>query len=120
MSDYVVCDGATCSCDQGNSTVSLTVTSQTIKTISDNAVATVNDYISMTNLPAFGDCTILTSAANGVSTPCVPAAAAPWSPGSTIETIDSQAVLIASDTVTCSIGGTISITDPNNELEETE
>lgn len=119
MADYAVCQGATCSCTQGSATASLTVTSQTLAKIANNLVATVNDYIAYTNLPAFGNCTILTSAANGVSQPCVPAAAAPWSPGSELQQINGFAVLTKSCTLACSIGGSISISDPNNELEQT-
>jgi hypothetical protein len=73
----------------------------------------------ISNLPSFIMCTSMsnptvasaTSAASGVLTPmpCVPALAAPWSPGASKTKIANMPALDSSSTLQCSYGGTISI-----------
>ena len=120
MGELVVCEGATCTCDQGDAPSTLVVTSQEVVEIDGMMVATVADCVTETNVPSFGTCTILTAEAEGVTTPCVPVPAGEWEPGSEVQTIDEMAVLTQASTLTCSIGGEITITEPNNEIEQTE
>lgn len=112
MAGYIVVEGATLSCPAGSEPVTLVVTSNTIEKISGELVATVADAVSMSNVPSFGTCTILTAQANGVTCPCVPSIAGLWTPGSTTHKIGGVAVLTQSATLACAIGGSISIDDP--------
>lgn len=80
-------------------------------------VANIMDYVPITNIPPFGTCTILTSAASGVPTPCVPAIAAPWTPGSSTVTVRGQPALNSTSKCICTIGGSISITNPGTTKE---
>ncbi len=83
--------------------------------------ANINDYIPITNIPGFGMCSnpgnpavaAATSAAMGVLTPqaCVPATAAPWTPGATTVLIGNMPALNDTSTCMCSYGGTITITN---------
>jgi hypothetical protein len=104
----------------GTTPSSLTVTSQQIETIDGMLVATVEDFAPDSNLPSFGICMTLTAEAEGVSTPCSPALSSPWTPGSTVKTINGMAVLTASSTLACDIGGAITITDPGNTVEQAD
>lgn len=120
MVDLNVCEGATCTCDMGTAPATLIVTSQAIEDIDGLLVATIMDYSPTVNIPTFGTCAVLTAAAEGVSTPCVPATVAPWTPGSVIESIDGMMVLTNACTLTCSEGGLITITSPANTISDTE
>jgi hypothetical protein len=80
-------------------------------------VANIMDMVPMTNIMPFGTCNILTSAAAGVPTPCVPATAAPWSPGSATVTVRGMPALNNSSTCNCSIGGVIAISSPGTTKE---
>ena len=79
--------------------------------------ANIMDSIPMTNIMPFGTCTVLTAAASGVSTPCVPATAGPWAPGSPTVMVRGQPALNNTSTCTCTIGGVISITNPGTTKE---
>lgn len=81
--------------------------------------ANIMDKNPFANILPFGTCQILTSAALGVPTPCVPAIAAPWSPGSSTVKVDGMPALIDSDTCICTIGGSITITDAGQTDVET-
>ena len=118
MAGFYVCNGATCECTSGTTPATLIVTSQAIASINAMTVATVMDYVTEMNVPSFGTCSVLTAAASGVSTPCVPVTAAPWTPGSVIRTITDMAILTQESMLTCTVGGVISITEPNNEIGE--
>lgn len=120
MGEFYVCEGATCTCTCGSTPATLIVTSQEIKTVDGLLAATILDYEPTTNIPAFGTCTLLTAAANGVSTPCIPVTVAPWTPGSTILEIDALTALTMASTLTCTVGGTIAIELPSNEIAEGE
>jgi len=117
MADLVV-NGATLSCTQGSASSSLTVTAQT-EGGEDNGIANINDAIPSTNISPFGTCTILTAAASGVSTSCVPATVA-WAPGATTVTVRGMPAVNDSCTLICSIGGTISVDDPGTTKESCE
>lgn len=79
--------------------------------------ANIMDHIPMTNILPFGTCNILTAAAAGVPTPCVPATAAPWAPGSATVMVRGMPALNNSSKCICSIGGVISITNPGTTKE---
>ncbi|MCG8635722.1 MAG: DUF4280 domain-containing protein [Desulfobacterales bacterium] len=118
MANLVV-TGATLSCSMGTAPTALVVTSNTTVTATTTA-ATIMDYASITNIPTFAMCAstsnpttiAATAAASGVYTQgaCIPACAAPWSPGASKTTIGGIAALLDSDTCSCSYGGSISIT----------
>lgn len=104
--------GATLQCTCGSAPSKLLVTSQTQTTIDDKPAATINDNVPMVNILPFGTCNVLTTAALGVPTPCVPAPAGPWLPGSTtVQTIGGIPALLATDKLQCSVPGVISVTD---------
>jgi len=79
--------------------------------------ANIMDHIPMTNIMPFGTCNVLTAAASGVPTPCVPATAAPWAPGSPTVMVRQAPALNNSSTCTCCIGGCISIVMPGTTKE---
>jgi hypothetical protein len=81
--------------------------------------ATIMDYVPMTNIPPFPLCqapanpTVIaaTAAKLGVFSPaaCVPATAAPWTPGASTVMIGNKPALDNASTCMCMYGGTISI-----------
>src|SRR3954471_22493918 len=79
--------------------------------------ANIMDSVPMTNIMPFGTCNVLTAAAAGVPTPCVPATAGPWAPGSPTVMVRGQPALNSSSSCSCSIGGMISITNPGTTKE---
>ena len=100
-------------CTCGSAPQTLVVTSQMQVKIGNKLAATVMDNAPTTNIPPFGTCSVLTAAASGTPTPCVPAPAGPWQPGSTsIVKIGNLKGLISTDKLMCSVPGTISIVKP--------
>jgi hypothetical protein len=79
--------------------------------------ANIMDHVPMTNILPFGTCNVLTAAAAGVPTPCVPATAAPWAPGSPTVMVRGMPALNNTSKCVCSIGGMISITNPGTTKE---
>lgn len=120
MAGETVVEGAVLSCPMGDAPATLIVTSQTVKTIDGLAVATVEDCSPIVNIPSFGTCSVLTAAATGVPTPCVPVPTGCWTPGSLVQTIDGLPVLTMPATVTCGVGGCISVLEAEQVLEESE
>jgi hypothetical protein len=104
----------TCTC--GSAPATLVVAPPTV-TGESKPVANIMDYIPITNIPPFGTCTILTSAALGVPTPCVPAVVAPWTPGSPTVTVRGMPALNSTSKCICTIGGSISITSAGTTKE---
>ena len=91
-------------------------------------LATINDFVPMTNIKTFGMCNspsnpavvAATSAADGVFTPapCVPATADPWDPpvavaSSAVPAFDQKA------TCQCAWQGTITVVNPGQTLAVT-
>jgi hypothetical protein len=115
----LVVNGAKMKCSQGTSPASLTVLPINVATGEDQQAATVQDYKPMVNIAPFGMCQTManpqvaaaTAAAQGTLTPmpCIPVTTSPWSPGSSIHTINDQAALLDSDTCNCTWTGSISI-----------
>ena len=112
----VVTQTAPMRCNQGNAPMNLVVTMQQIVKINGNLVATVDDVVPLSNIPPFGTCKILTTTAQGVPTPCVPAPTGPWQPGSKIQKINGFAVLTKDSKCTCGIGGQISFDSPGQAM----
>jgi hypothetical protein len=130
MSKLVV-HGATLACSMGTSPSKLSVppTNQTYG--GSNAAATVQDMKPTVNLAPFGLCqsplnpqvASATAAAGGTLTPqpCMPAASAPWTPGSTsVSIVGAAGPAMLSDACKCICqwGGTIQVQDPGQtEIE---
>jgi len=122
----LVVNGAKLKCSQGTSPSSLTVLPVNVAKGDDQQAATVNDYVPMVNIAAFGMCqtqanpqvAAATAAAQGVLTPqpCIPVTTSPWSPGSSTVKINGQAALVDSDTCNCTWTGSISITSPGETI----
>ena len=84
--------------------------------------ATIMDNAPMVNIMPFGMCSSLanpevaseTAAALGVLTPapCIPATAAPWTPGAPTATIGGLAALDNNCKLMCNWGGVIQVTNP--------
>jgi hypothetical protein len=83
----------------------------------------------MVNIAPFGMCKSLanpqvaaaTSAAMGTLTPqpCVPAPAGPWSPGSSIVTLNGVAALTADSKCMCTWAGGIEVVEPATTVDAT-
>lgn len=116
MPGPVVVQEALMMCVAGTAPAPLQVTSQEFVRIDGMAVATIMDCAPEVNIPSFGTCNILTAAALGVPTPCVPATM-PWVPGSVVQTINGLPVLTMPATCQCAIGGVITITEPGQVNE---
>jgi hypothetical protein len=108
--------GAQLQCAQGTAPSVLAVVVPTV-TGEVKPTANIMDSVPMTNIMPFGTCNVLTAAAAGVPTPCVPATAGPWSPGSPTVTVRGQPALNSSSSCSCTIGGMISITNPGTTKE---
>ncbi len=125
MSKKLVVLGAKLKCDQGTAPADLGVIPG-MATADDKPVATVMDFLPMVNIPGFGMCKTqanpqvasATTAAQGVLTPqpCIPVVTAPWSPGSSLSTVDDKKLLTDDSTCKCMWAGEISITDPATAL----
>ncbi len=114
-----VCMGAALQCSFGAAPSSLIVL-PTNKVLAQNMpAANIMDNKPIVNVPPFGVCSSLanptvasaTSAALGVLTPmpCVPAIAAPWTPGNAQVLIANMPTVTDSSTLMCNWGGAIKI-----------
>lgn len=108
--------GAQLTCAAGAAPSVLVVAPPTV-TGEMKPIANIMDNIPVTNIPPFGTCNILTAAAAGVPTPCVPAPAGPWAPGSPTVTVRGMPALNSTSKCACSIGGVISIAMPGTTKE---
>jgi hypothetical protein len=117
-----VVTGAMMSCTFGAAPSTLNALSAPTTLAGGPPAATIMDNIPVANIPPFGVCTSLanptvaaaTAAALGVLTPmpCVPATAAPWTPGASTTLIGGKPALHQGCTLTCMWGGVISISNP--------
>ena len=90
-------------------------------TTSGAPLGNIHDHIPMMNIAPFGLCqspanpvvAAATAAASGTLTPqpCIPATAAPWSPGAPTVLIEGMPALDDSATLSCMWAGTISFVD---------
>jgi Domain of unknown function (DUF4280) len=129
----LVANGAQIMCDMGTTASPLTVVPGPphVATSPVPAVllATVSDFIPMTNIKTFGMCNspanpavaAATAAKSGVFTPapCVPATADPWSPPEPVA-ISGIPAFSEDATCQCAWGGTIEVLDPGQTLAVTD
>jgi hypothetical protein len=123
----IVINGAKLKCSQGTSPGTLTVLPANGTSGDEQPAATVNDFQPMVNIAPFGMCQTqanpqvasATAAAQGVLTPmpCIPVTTSPWSPGSSIVTIQGQKALTSDSKCNCQWTGSIEITDPGTSIE---
>lgn len=116
MSNLVV-DSATLTCSNGTGTCSLSISSGTVTGGGNNA-ATIADN-STSNVSGFNMCTSMSNpsvaSASGVPQSCSPQLSGDWSAGKSQITIGGNSALDSSSTLSCSYGGTISVTDAGEE-----
>jgi hypothetical protein len=111
--------GATLQCSCGSAPSQLVVTSQLQARVGTQLAGTVMDHAPAVNIPPFGTCSVLTAAAMSTPTPCLPAPAGPWAPGSTSNvTIAKLPALLATDKLTCTVAGLITIVDPGQKATQ--
>lgn len=123
----LVVHGAQLKCSQGTSPSSLTVLPANGTTGDEQNGATVMDFVPMVNIAPFGMCqtqanpqvAAATTAAQGVLTPqpCIPVTTSPWSPGSSVVTINEQKALTADSKCNCTWTGSIEVTKPGSEVD---
>jgi hypothetical protein len=118
---FQVCSGATLQCSLGSAPSSLVVLPLN-QVFSKPPAASILDHVPLVNILPFGVCSspsnptvaAATAAALGVLTPmpCVPATAAPWTPGSLQVTVGGAPALESGSTLTCMYGGLVKVTAP--------
>lgn len=123
----LVANGATLKCSEGMAPGTLTVSPAQRAEGAGMPAATVNDFVPMQHVSAFGMCKSManpqvaaaTSAASGTLTPmpCAPVLTAPWSPGADGVTVAGQKALTAGSTCACAWKGTIEISDPACDVD---
>jgi hypothetical protein len=123
----LVVNGAKLKCSEGLAPSTLTVLPTVGSEADEKPAATVMDNVPMTNIAPFGNCktqanpqvAAATAAAQGVLTPmpCVPVIPAPWSPGSSIVTLNGVKALTADSKCNCTWTGSIEITDAGTAVE---
>lgn len=114
------CTGAQMSCSMGTSPASFSATPRPTTT-AGAPIGNIHDHVPMMNVAPFGLCQSLanpmvaaaTAAASGTLTPqaCIPATAAPWSPGAPTVLIGGVPALNNRSTLNCMWAGTISFMD---------
>lgn len=95
-------------CTAGSTPSSLTVTSQIKAKATGKLIGTTGDN-TLLNIGTFGTCSLLGPG------PCAPVITPPatWTPGSLKVKCSGQNCILISDTLQCSVGGTISIQSPS-------
>jgi hypothetical protein len=128
----LVADGAQILCDMGTTPSLLTVTPGPPHVAAAPApavlLATISDFVPMTNIKTFGMCNspanpavaAATAAKSGAFTPapCVPATADPWSPPEPVA-ISADPAFDQMATCQCAWAGTIAVVDPGQALAVT-
>jgi hypothetical protein len=126
----LVANGAQIACDMGSAPSVLTVIPGPPHVAASPPVllATVTDFVPLTNIKTFGMCSsptnpaviAATSAASGVFTPapCVPAIADPWDPPESV-TISGVPAFDQKATCQCAWAGTIAVVNPGQAAAAT-
>jgi hypothetical protein len=124
----LVVNGAVLQCNQGVAPGTLSVLPLNMTQGENQPAATVQDFLPMVNIGAFGMCQSMsnpqvaaaTAAAMGTLTPmpCIPVTTAPWTPGSSKVTINGLAALTDDSKCTCSWAGQISVQNAGSTEEE--
>lgn len=107
--DFAVVHGANLSCNQGSAPSTLTVASSDSKLENKN-VGVISDKV----VGTFGTCNLLGPG------PCVPVIPGNWIPGCLKNKLGSVAVIKKPDTLICTVGGSISITNAGQTKGEGE
>ena len=112
----------TCSFGMAPSTLNVLPTNRVL--VEGKPAATIQDMVSIVNIPPFGMCNTpsnpavaaATSAALGVLTPvpCLPVVTGPWAPGAALTQIGGMPALTAGSTCMCAWGGVITIGNPGS------
>lgn len=123
-----VVQGALMMCSFGAAPATLSVLPTHMTQVGGPFAATIMDHAPMVNIPSFGMCSCpgnpavvaATSAALGVFTPapCVPATAAPWTPGAPMVQLGQFLALDNTSKCMCTWGGVISISQPGQMTVE--
>lgn len=110
---------ATVSCSFGTAPSAFSVIPTAMVNAGGLPAASIMDYAPLVNVLTFGMCSSLanptvasaTAAAMGALTPmpCIPATAAPWTPGSSTVMIGGKPALNDGCKLMCSYGGSISV-----------
>ena len=100
-----VVNGALLRCSCGSIPSSLVVLPVHREQIERQFAANIMDHAPMLNIMPFGVCATLQG-------PCVPATPAPWTPGSPSVMLDAQPALDDPSILVCTVGGTITVSDP--------
>jgi hypothetical protein len=123
----LVVNGAKLKCSEGLSPSNLIVLPTSGTDAEEKPAATILDHRPMVNIPPFGMCkaqtnpqvAMATAAAQGVLTPqlCMPVIPAPWSPGTSVVTIQETNALTDDSKCSCQWMGSIEIVDPATAVE---
>ena len=114
------CTGARLACSMGTAPSVFNATPK-VATANGKPVGTVQDFAPFMNIAPFGMCQSLANpvvasatTASGVLTPmpCVPATAAPWTPGASTVQVAGSPALSDTSTLNCLWNGVITISDP--------
>ncbi len=118
MGSPAVVSGALAACSMGAAPASLMFLPAPI-VMAGTQAGTIVNMIPFLNIMPFGMCIApanpaviaATTAAMGTPTPgaCIPTPAGPWSPGSTKAVMGGIPMLTASSTLSCSFGGSITV-----------
>lgn len=121
----LVTNGAQLTCSFGTIPSTFIVAPTKRVNAANMPVATVMDFIPLTNVMSFGMCITLsnpqvaamTSAALGVLTPqpCMPVTTTPWVPGVPTVSVGGQQVLNNSCTLNCMWQGIITVANPGQQ-----
>lgn len=122
----LTCTGANMLCTMGTSPATFAATTRPVMA-GGPAAGNVADHVPFLNIPPFGLCrcpgnpvvaaaTAAASSPTPVPQPCIPATAAPWSPGSAAVLLANQPTLSNSSTLSCLWGGSISLVDAGQVL----
>jgi hypothetical protein len=123
----LVVNGAQLKCSEGLAPGALTVLPANGSSADEKPAATIMDNVPMMNIAPFGMCktqanpqvAAATAAAMGTLTPmpCVPVIPAPWSPGSSVATINGLKALTSDSKCNCMWTGSIEVTDPGSSID---
>lgn len=126
---FHVCNGATLKCVGAAppGTGPLTVLPIHRMLTSNQPAANINDFVPLMNIPSFGACMLpsnpavaaATTAALGVLTPmpCIPVTTSPWTAGAVTVILDGAPALDNISTLSCMMGGMITILNPGEMTE---
>ena len=115
------CNGGQMMCSFGTAPANLMVLPAK-KTMATLPAATIMDNIPMTNIMPFGMCNSVANPATKrpppvffTPSPCIPATAAPWAPGSATVLIGGVPALDAMSKCMCNWGGVIQFVNPGQQ-----